>query len=55
MAETKINPFVSTEPEIELDPETSRIIDERIKSADADHLVPAEKARQLWERSTPNT
>jgi hypothetical protein len=46
MAEAKVDPFVSTEPEIELDPETRRILDERIKSADAGHLVSAEQARQ---------
>jgi hypothetical protein len=46
MAEAKIDPFVSTEPEVELDPETSRILKERIKSADAGRLVSAEEARQ---------
>jgi hypothetical protein len=46
MAETKIDRFVSTEPQVELGPETSRILEERIKSADAGHLVLAEEARQ---------
>jgi hypothetical protein len=31
---------------VELEPETSRILDERIKSADAGRLVSAEEARQ---------
>jgi|GEM_PF-3199510 len=46
MAETKIDPFVSTELEIELDSETSRILEERIKSANAGRLVSAEEARR---------
>jgi hypothetical protein len=46
MAKAKIDPFVSTEPEVELERETSRILDERIKSADAGRLVSAEEARQ---------
>lgn len=46
MAESKIDPFVSTEPEVELDPETNCILEERIKSADAGRLVSAEEARQ---------
>jgi hypothetical protein len=34
MAETKaIDPFVSSEPEVEVDAETSRILEERIKTA----------------------
>jgi predicted transcriptional regulator len=46
MAELEIDPFVSTEPEVEVDPETSRILEERIKSADQGRLVSAEEARQ---------
>jgi hypothetical protein len=51
MAESKIDPFVSTEQELELDPETSRILEERFKSADAGRLVSAGEARnriQEW-------
>ena len=47
MAETKaIDAFVSTEPEVEVDAETSRILEERIKAADEGRLVSAEDARE---------
>ena len=47
MAETNaIDPFVSAEPEVEVDAETSRILQERIKTADEGHLVSSEDARE---------
>lgn len=46
MPETGIDPFVSTEPEVELDTERLRIVEERIKSADAGRLVSADEARE---------
>ena len=60
MAELKIDPFVSTEPEVEVDPETHRILKERIKSADEGHLISAEEARERFRQwlsnsSTPKT
>ena len=51
MAEVEIDPFVSTEPEVELDAETARVIEDRIKSADAGRVVTADEARrrvQQW-------
>ena len=41
-----LDPFISNEPEIEVDAETSLILDERMKLADEGHLVTAEAARQ---------
>ncbi|MBV9155607.1 MAG: hypothetical protein JO097_05050 [Acidobacteriaceae bacterium] len=49
MTETGIDPFASTESELELDAETSRILEERIESADVGRLPPAEEARQRME------
>ena len=47
MANAKsIDPFVCDEPEVEISPETSRILEQRLKTADEGHLVPAEEARQ---------
>ena len=46
MAELKIDPFVSTEPGVELDDETRRILEERIKCADEGRLIPAAEARK---------
>jgi predicted transcriptional regulator len=46
MAELQIDPFVSTEPEVELDSETWRILHERMASADEGRLVSAEEARE---------
>lgn len=47
MAEEKvIDPFVSMEPEVEVDAETSRILQERIKTADEGRVVAAEDARK---------
>ncbi len=43
MAELQTDPFVSTEPEVELDEETLKLIDERI--ADPSPLIPADQAR----------
>jgi len=48
MAETEPDAFVSREQEIELDPETSRILEERVKSADAGRLISAEEARRRF-------
>jgi hypothetical protein len=50
MADVPIDPFVSTEPEVELDDETRRVLHERIKSADNGELVSAEEARQRIHR-----
>ena len=46
MADLQIDPFVSTEPEVEVDEETNLILQERIKAADAGEFVSAEEARQ---------
>ena len=46
-----IDPFVSSEPAIEVSPGTSRILKERMKTADEGRLVSAEEARcriQQW-------
>ena len=52
MANAKsIDPFVCDEPEVEIDPATSRILKQRIKTADEGRLVSAEQARErikLW-------
>jgi hypothetical protein len=52
MAKAKnIDPFVCDEPEVEIDSATSRILKQRIKTADEGRLVSAEQARQrikLW-------
>lgn len=53
MADQHIDPFVSTEPGVELDDETRQILGERIKSADKGQLVSAEEARrQSFSRMT---
>ena len=49
MTETGIDPFASTESDLEFDAETSRILEERIESADLGRLIPAEEARQRME------
>ena len=41
-----IDPFVCDEPEVEISPATSRILKQRIKTADRGRLVPAPKARE---------
>jgi hypothetical protein len=46
MRELQIDPFVSTEPAVELDSETRRILEERVKSADQGRLVSADEARE---------
>jgi hypothetical protein len=43
-AELNIDPFVSTEPEVELDEETLQLLDERI--AEPGDSVPADEARK---------
>jgi hypothetical protein len=43
--------FICNEPEVEVDAETSRVLEQRIRSADAGRLVSAEEARlhiQQW-------
>jgi hypothetical protein len=44
MAELQTDPFVSTEPEVELDNEMQRFLEERI--ADPAPLIPAAEARE---------
>jgi hypothetical protein len=47
MAKAKsIDPFVCDEPAVEISPPTSRVLKERMKSADEGRLVTAERARQ---------
>ena len=46
MAKVKsIDPFVSSEPAVEISPGTSRILKERVKTADEGRVVSAEEAR----------
>lgn len=46
MAEVTVDLFVSSEPDVEVDLETKRVLDERIRTADFRCLVPAAEARQ---------
>jgi hypothetical protein len=47
MAKAKsIDPFVSNEPAVEINPATSRLLKQRMRTADEGRLVPADKARQ---------
>ena len=47
MAKAKnANPFVCDEPEVEIAPASSRILKQRIKTADEGRLVPASQARR---------
>jgi len=47
MAKAKsIDPFVSSEPPVGINSATSRLLKQRIKTADEGRLVPADKARQ---------
>jgi hypothetical protein len=47
MAKTRnVDPFVSNEPAVEISPAISRILKQRMKTADEGRLVSAEKARQ---------
>jgi predicted transcriptional regulator len=58
MGQLKIDPFVSEEPEVELDPEIRRLLRERMKSADQGRLVSAEEARrhvQQWLSNSATT
>jgi hypothetical protein len=41
-----IDPFVCSEPAVEINPATSRVLKQRIKTANEGRLVSAEKARQ---------
>jgi hypothetical protein len=42
----RIDPFVCNEPEVEVDPATSRILKQRMKTDDRARLVPAKEARR---------
>ena len=47
MAKAKsIDPLVCNDPAVEVSPATSRILKQRMKTADEGRLVPADKARQ---------
>ena len=47
MANAKsVDPFVCNDPAIEISPATSRLLKQRMNTADEGRLVPAEKARQ---------
>jgi len=51
MANAKsIDPFVCTEPAVEISPATSRILSQRMKTSDEGRMVPAEKARQRMQQ-----
>jgi len=51
MAKAKsIDPFVCNEPAVEISSATSRILKQRMKTADEGRLVSAEKARQRIQR-----
>jgi predicted transcriptional regulator len=46
-----VDPFVCNEPEVEVSPAISRILRQRMKTADEGRVVPAEEARrqiQQW-------
>jgi hypothetical protein len=45
-----IDPFVCDEPAVEISAATSRILKQRMKSADEGRLVSAEKARQRMQQ-----
>ena len=59
MAKAKdIDPFVCTEPEIEISPAIGRILKQRMKTADEGRVVSAEEARkriQQWLSSSSTT
>jgi len=46
MAELQLDPFVSTEPEVELDDATRQVICDRLKKADEGRLIPSSEARE---------
>jgi hypothetical protein len=46
-----IDAFVCTEPEIEVDAETARTLERRVRTADEGRLVSAEEARRRIKRS----
>jgi hypothetical protein len=51
MAKTKnIDPIVCDEPAVEISPATSRILKQRMKTADEGRLVSVEKARQRMQQ-----
>jgi predicted transcriptional regulator len=48
MAELKsIDPFVSTEPEVEVDPETAAAIEKGLQDAREGRVVPADEVHKL--------
>ena len=54
----RVDPFVSREPEVEVDAATSRILKQRIKTTDEGRLVSAKAARrriQRWLSSSSTT
>jgi predicted transcriptional regulator len=55
MAELNIDPFVSVEPEVQLDSETLGLLKERMRSADEGRLVSAEEARQRIQQWLSNS
>jgi hypothetical protein len=55
MPEIKIDPFVSTEPEVAIDSETRQLLRDRMKSADRGCLVSAEEARQRIQQWLSNS
>lgn len=55
MPKLEIDPFVSTERAIKLDPETSRILEERMKTADDGHMVSSEEARHRFKKWLSNS
>jgi hypothetical protein len=46
----RVDPFVSKEPEIEVDAATSRLLKHRVKTANEGRLVSAKAARQRIQR-----
>jgi hypothetical protein len=51
----RIDPFVSTEEEVEVDEERQRILKERMKSADEGHVISAEEARKQFRQWLSNS
>jgi predicted transcriptional regulator len=49
----RIDPFISTEEEIELDAETADAIQRGIEDADAGRIVPLEEVRERMEQWLP--
>lgn len=48
MADARVtDPFISTEPDVEVDTQTAAAIGRGIRAAEEGHVVPAEQVRQL--------